>query len=91
MKHLVPIPSRFVDQLKIERETGPGYQVVSLKLKDGRFFDQVVTSEGHIIEVQGHTEIPFVSEEIVSIKVNHKDWNFREWSDAYGSAKATMV
>ena len=39
-KHLVPIPSRFVKQLKEAEETGIGYQVVGIKLKDERSFDQ---------------------------------------------------
>jgi len=28
-----------------------GYQVIAVELKDGRYFDQVVASEGCIIEV----------------------------------------
>ena len=48
MKRLVPIPSGCVDHLDRVKETGIGYQVVSVELKDGRFFDQVVASEGCI-------------------------------------------
>jgi hypothetical protein len=61
MNCLVPIPTRFVDHLKRADETGIGYQVVSVELKDGRSFDQVVTSEGCVIEVRGYKEIPFRS------------------------------
>ena len=46
MKCLVQIPTRFVDHLNQNNETGIGYQVVSVELKDGRSFDQVATSEG---------------------------------------------
>lgn len=63
-------------------ETGIGYQVVSVELKDGRCFDQVVVSEGCIIEVRGYNEIPFAPEEVAVVIVNHKRWNFREGSDA---------
>ena len=80
-KHLIPIPSRFVDQLKEAEETGIGYRVVGIKLKDGRSFYQVVVSDGCIIEVRGHRNIPFVSEEVASLAINHKDWNFRDRSD----------
>jgi hypothetical protein len=53
MKRLVQIPAELVDLLKRDAETGIGYQVVSVKLKDGRLFDQVSASEGCIIEVRG--------------------------------------
>src|SRR6476660_6665181 len=64
-----------------QTETGPGYQVVSVMLKDGRRFDQVVTSEGCIIEVRGYAEVPFTCNEVATLTVNHRHWNFRTWSD----------
>jgi hypothetical protein len=87
MKRLVPIPSSLVDHLKRAGETGIGYQVVSVELQDGRMFDQVVTSEGHIIEVRGFEEIPFSAEEVASIDVNHKHWNFRGGSEVRQKAR----
>jgi hypothetical protein len=81
MKTLVPIPPETATDLKQQRETGLGYQVVSVQLKDGRSFDQVVASEGCIITVRGYTEVPFGLEEVATVKVNHKRWNFRDWSD----------
>jgi hypothetical protein len=62
--------------LKQEKETGIGYQVVSVELRDGRRFDQVVVSEGCIIEVRGYAEIPFESQAVASLSINHKNWNF---------------
>ncbi len=91
MKCVVPIPSRFVDHLKQARETGIGYQVVSVELKDGRFFDQVATSEGCIIEVRGYKEIPFASDDMASVSVNHKRWNFRDGSDARSKSRAATA
>ena len=75
---LVPIPCRFVDQLKAAEETGIGYQVVGITLKDGRSFDQVVVSAGCIVEVRGHCNVPFSPEDVASLVINHKDWNFRD-------------
>jgi hypothetical protein len=69
MKYLVQIPSRFVDHPKQNDETGIGYQVVSVELKDGRSFDQVATSEGCIIELRGYKEIPFAAEDVASVSV----------------------
>jgi len=91
VKCLVPIPTEFVGQLKHAGETGPGYQVVSVQLKDGRSFDQVATSEGCIIEVRGFKEIPFAPEEVSAVSVNHKRWNFRAPSDARVKARAASA
>jgi hypothetical protein len=78
MKCLVPIPHEWADYLRRQKETGMGYQVVSVNLKDGRSFDQVIASEGCIIQVRGHRSVPFTQEDVASIEVNHRAWNFRE-------------
>ena len=91
MKCLVPIPSGCVDRLKQAKETGIGYQVVSVELNDGRFFEQVVVSEGFIIEVRGYREIPFASDDVASVSVNHKSWNFRDRSDARCKSRAASA
>jgi len=54
-----------------------GYQVVSVTLKDGKHFDQVVASEGFIIQVRGHKDVPFSGDDMAFVDVNHKRWNFR--------------
>jgi beta-phosphoglucomutase len=76
--HRVPIPRRFADQLKEAEETGIGYQVVGIKLKDGRSFDQVAVSDGCIVEVRGHRNIPFAPEDVASLTISHKYWHFRD-------------
>jgi len=80
VKHLVELPTAFRDHIKQSRETGFGYHVVSVGLKDGRTFEQVATSEGCVIEVRGYEEIPFAADEIESININHRRWNFRDYS-----------
>ena len=45
MKCLCLIPQACLDHLERGEETGIGYQVVSVELTDGRYFDQVVVSE----------------------------------------------
>src|ERR1700730_4838938 len=87
MKRLVQIPSEFVDHLKRATETGIGYKVVSVGLKDGRTFDQVFTSECCLIEVRGFKGIPFASEDVASVNVNHKRWNFRDGSDVRAKSR----
>jgi hypothetical protein len=88
MKCLFPIPEACLDYLKQGAETGIGYQLGSVELKDGRFFDQVVVSECCIIEVRGYAEIPFAPHEVASLNINHKRWNFRDVSDARVKSRA---
>jgi len=81
MKRLFRIPRESVEHLREDKETGLGYQVVSVQLKDGRHFDQAVASEGCIIAVRGCKDVPFAPDEVESVAANHKLWNFRELSD----------
>jgi hypothetical protein len=91
VRRLVPIPSGCVDHKDGVKETGIGYQIVSVALKDGRFFDQVLASEGCIIEVRGYKEIPFAPDEVASVIVTHKRWNFRDGSDARVKSRAATA
>jgi hypothetical protein len=91
MKRLVPIPSACIDQLKRVKETGIGYHIISVELKDGRAFDQVVVSEGCIIEVRGHKEISFSPDDVLSISINQEHWNFREGSDVRAKSRAATA
>ena len=91
MKCLFPIPQACLDHLKRSAETGIGYHVVSVELKDGRFFDQVVVSECCIVAVRGYNEIPFAPDEVAVVSVNHKRWNFRDGSDARIKSRAACA
>ena len=91
MKRLVPVPSESADLLKREKETGIGYQVVSVKLKDGRCYEQAVASEGCIIQVRGYENVPFAPNELESVRVNHKRWNFRDSSHARNKSRAASA
>lgn len=91
MKCLFPIPEACLDHLKRGVETGIGYQVVSVELKDGRCFDQVVVSECCIIEVRGFAEIPFAPHDVATVSINHKRWNFREGSDSRSKCRSATA
>lgn len=78
MKRLIQFPHEYASLLKRHRETGMGYHVVSVTLKSGKRFDQVLTSEGCVIQVRGHRDVPFTPEEVAAVDVNHRSWNFRE-------------
>ena len=74
---LVPIPNECARQLEGKGEAGPGYQFVSIKLRDGRYFEPAVASEGCIIVVKDYKDVRFTPAEIESIAVTEKRWNFR--------------
>lgn len=79
MRNTVPIPLVWLDYLKKQPETGMGYQVVSVQLKDGRKFRQVVAQDGFFTQVRGYRDMPFTDpEDVAAVEVNHKRRNFRE-------------
>ncbi|HEY3149094.1 MAG TPA: hypothetical protein VGJ75_22210 [Dongiaceae bacterium] len=59
-------------------ETGMGYVVVSVELRDGRTFDQVVIDSGIASRVRGLPDVPFAEDDIVGITANHRKWDWKE-------------
>ena len=91
MKGLFPIPEAFFEDLRRGAETGIGYKVASVGLKDGRRFDQVVVSECYIIEVRGYSEIPFAPYDVATVSINHDHWNFRDASDSRSKCRSAIA
>jgi len=58
-------------------ETGMGYQVVSVILKNGNRFDQVTVVEGQITQLRGRKDIPFTEDQIAEIVLTHDKWDFK--------------
>lgn len=77
MKKLVPIPEESLLQLRQKPSSELGYRFVSVKLKDGRVFEQAIESEGCIIQVKGQRSIPFTEAEVETVEASEKAWNFR--------------
>jgi hypothetical protein len=40
------------------------------------------TTLARVIAVCGFPEVPFDFNEVATVEVNHRRWNFRKWSDA---------
>jgi len=57
-------------------ETGMGYQIVSIILKDGRRFDQVIIVGDLITKVRGVKGIPFCEDDIAEVIVTHDKWDW---------------
>jgi hypothetical protein len=66
------------DTVRTLGETGMGYTVASITLKDGRQFDQVVIDSGHVTRVRGLPDVPFTENDIAAIKENHQKWDWSE-------------
>jgi hypothetical protein len=63
-------------KLVSQPETGMGYQVASIILKDGSRFDQALIEAGYITRIRGLKTIPFSEDQIADIVVTHDKWNF---------------
>ena len=67
---------QFIDFFRNSPETGMGYFVVDVVLKDGRTFKQAVVDSGHVTAVRGYTEIPFTQSDIDHFVVTHEKWDW---------------
>ena len=73
---MLRLSPKWTRQLVLMPETGMGYQVATVALKDGRRFDQVVVVEGRITQIRGRADIPFTEDDILQIVVTHDKWDF---------------
>lgn len=73
---MITLPTKWATELASKPETGMGYQVVSVVLKDGKRFDQVVVVEGRITEIRRRKDIPFTADEVTQVILTHDRWNF---------------
>lgn len=68
---------RFAEFFRTQPETGMGYWVTTVVLKDDREFKQVIVNSGCVTHVKGYKEIPFNESEIDHFIVTHEKW---DWS-----------
>jgi len=73
---MIELSTKWATELASKPETGMGYQIVSVVLKDGKRFDQVAVVEGRISEIRGRKDIPFTEDQIAEIVLTHDKWNF---------------
>jgi hypothetical protein len=59
-------------------ETGMGYTVVSLALRDGRQFDQAIIDSGWLSRARGLADVPFTEDDITDIRAGHEKWDWSE-------------
>lgn len=68
---MLQLSQRWTPRLVSQPETGMGYQIVTVFLRDGRHFDQVLIDGNVITKIRGLAQIPFAEEEITDIVVTH--------------------
>lgn len=73
---MIDLPQKWLVDLVEKPETGMGYQIVTVSLRDGRQFKQVVVVDGRITQIRGLIGIPFAQEEIADVLLTHDKWDF---------------
>ena len=68
----------WVPAVKALPETGQGYPVVSVELRDGRHFNQAIVDSGYLSRIRALPNVPFVEADISGIKANHEKWDWTE-------------
>jgi hypothetical protein len=68
---MLELTKRWAPVLTSQPETGMGYQIATIVLKDGRRFAKSVIVGGCITKIADKNEIPFVESDIESIVVDH--------------------
>jgi hypothetical protein len=71
------LSEKWVPRLLSQPETGMGYQSVTVRLRDGRAFDDVVVVGGLVMRVPGFESVPFSEADISDIVVTHGSGNRR--------------
>ncbi len=66
------LPEKFVEKLVQLPETGMGYQVVDIYLKDGRVFVAIVLNCEFVTRVKGCDDIPFLVDDIEDIRISRE-------------------
>lgn len=67
---------KFAEFFRSQPETGMGYWVTNVVLKDGREYHQVIVNGGYVTQVKGHTAIPFQESDIDHFVVTHEKWDW---------------
>jgi hypothetical protein len=68
---VLELSPQWVEFFRDKPETGMGYVVCSVQLKDGRTWDRVVIVGGVITSVNGNSVIPFSENEISKFVITH--------------------
>jgi hypothetical protein len=65
------LSEKWAPVLNAQPETGMGYQIASVLLKDGRRFENVLIVGGVVARVGDSEDIPFGEEDVADLVVTH--------------------
>lgn len=68
---MLSLSDKWASVLRDQRESGMGYQICTVMLRDGRHVERVVIVGGTVTEVAGDKVVPFTEDQIVDIRVTH--------------------
>lgn len=69
---MLRLSKKWAPALLVQPETGMGYQMATVVLKDGRRYKRVTIIEGAHTEVSGESSVPFEEGEIAETRVTHE-------------------
>ncbi len=73
-RNILQLSDKWVQFLVNQPETGMGYQVCTIRLRDGRDFKQAIVDSGLVTKIKDTDGIPFSEDEIDEIIVTHDKW-----------------
>jgi hypothetical protein len=76
------LPKCWIDKISSFTEFANGAAQVSIKIKNGNFFNQILISNStYIVAMRGHKELPFDVNDIVEIFQTNEDKNPKQRGD----------
>jgi hypothetical protein len=73
---MLRLSERWAPILDAQPETGMGYQIATIVLRNGQKFRQALIDSGYVIKIRGISGIPFEDSDIAEILVTHEKWDF---------------
>jgi hypothetical protein len=77
---MLKLSRKWADYLRSQPETGMGYQVVTIRTRQGSVYRQAIVDSGHVTRIRNLREIPFTEEDIEQIIVTHDKWDWKNES-----------
>jgi hypothetical protein len=72
------LPEQWSKFLLTQPETGMGYHIAAITLRDGQVIDDVAIVDHCVVaEVRGDPDISFDPADIEHIEITHRKWDFR--------------
>lgn len=75
---MITLSDSWGPKLVAQGETGMGYQIATIVLKNGFQFKQAVIVGNNITKIRNLKEMPFREEDIAEIIVTHDKWDFNK-------------